>query len=138
MHRPRGGLLSNAGPSSAVLRTGSQRSSYLFIRYVQTILEVLRKHLDNRQRHRVGVKATLPVQVVVEEDLWDACFAVFAVKGSLDQSKLDATASQIFRGELVRAARKLERKYFKNKNVYSKVPRSEAFQRTNKAPITVK
>ena len=53
-----------------------------------------------------------------------------ASKGAL----VDATTGQVLQGDLVKLARELEMEYFKTKNVYTKVPREEAFQRLGKAP----
>ena len=50
----------------------------------------------------------------------------------------DATAGQRLRPELVKVARGVEKEYFKDKNVYTKRPRAEAFARMGRAPITVK
>ena len=41
-------------------------------------------------------------------------------------------------GELVRAGRQLELEYFERKRVWEKLPRSVAFSKTGKSPITVR
>ena len=51
---------------------------------------------------------------------------------------LDASTGQQLNEKLVRLARVLEMEYFDSKNVYTKVPRQEAFARAGKAPISVK
>ena len=50
----------------------------------------------------------------------------------------DSVTGQPLPEALVRAARQLELDYFKKKHVWDKVPRSEAWARTGKPPITVR
>ena len=64
---------------------------------------------------------------------------VFALLASISREGImDATTGQVLGGELVNVARELEMEYFKAKNVYTKVPREDAYRRAGKAPITVK
>ena len=51
---------------------------------------------------------------------------------------LDSLTGQPLDPELVRKARQEELKYFKDKGVWTKKPRQEAYQRMGKAPISVK
>ena len=64
--------------------------------------------------------------------------AFVLLAGMTKDGIVDATAGQALRTELVKVARELEMEYFKAKNVYTKVPREEAYRRAGKAPITVK
>ena len=69
----------------------------------KAILEGLRRHLDQQQRHRQGVKATFPLEAFSEEDNRDALFIALAAQAHLDQKEVgdvvDATTGQILRGE---------------------------------------
>ena len=51
---------------------------------------------------------------------------------------LDASSGQMLDERLVKKARLVEMQYFKDKNVYTKVTRDEAFRLTGRAPIAVK
>ena len=51
---------------------------------------------------------------------------------------INATTVQVVRENLVKVATKLEMEHFCTKNVHSKVPRAEVFQRAGKAAISVK
>ena len=50
----------------------------------------------------------------------------------------DAISGQVLEKDLVEQARREELEYFESKNVWYKRPRSEAFQKMGKAPISVK
>ena len=50
----------------------------------------------------------------------------------------DDLTGQVLRDELVRAARAAELAYFHSKNVWNKVPKSRARERTGRAPISVR
>ena len=51
---------------------------------------------------------------------------------------IDATTGQVLDERFVRKARLEEMVYFRDKNVYTKVPREESFKHTGKPPIEVK
>ena len=114
----------------------------------------MRNYLDNKGRRRPGINAVLPNGSF--EELSDAdlpkgsavgdsatsyrvseIFAM-AMKDRKLGDVIDATTGQVLRAELVKEARALEMEYFKNKNVYTKVPRAEAIRRTGKPQIIVK
>ena len=51
---------------------------------------------------------------------------------------VDDLTGQVLDERLVNKARRLEMEYFKQKDVYTKVPRSEAMRRTGRQPIGVR
>ena len=108
----------------------------------QAILEGLRNYLDKKGRHTSGVKATVPLAALAEEDSQMLLRLSSDAAGHQSQANekdiVDATTGQVLRRELVTAAKRVEMEYFQSKRVYDKVPRSEAFEKMGKAPITVK
>ena len=108
----------------------------------RAILEGLRNHLDQQGRYRRGARATLPVEALAEEDLWESLRAKVLALSSQGNSQLgdivDATTGQLLRGELVRSARQLEMKYFEDKKVYDKVPTKQCYDITGTGPITTR
>jgi hypothetical protein len=63
---------------------------------------------------------------------------IFMTGQGRDEKFVDSVTGQPLEHGLVKAARALELKYFKDKKVWEKRPREEAFRRTGKKPITVK
>ena len=106
----------------------------------QAILQGLRQYLDNTGRRTKGANAVLPTEALEEEHLEEACCGLLSM--TLEEQGfgdvVDATTGQILRGELVRQVRELEMQYFRHKDVYSKRPRAEAYQRTREPPIIIK
>ena len=71
------------------------------------------------------------------EKSWQALAMGWPIKAS-GQVIRDSVNGQLLLEALVRAARKLELEYFESKQVWEKVPRSEALARTGKRPISVR
>ena len=83
------------------------------------------------------------MQLVEEEDetpslLLDRSALLSTMHGRPKGAVVDASTGQLLDETRVRIARALEMEYFSSKNVYTKVPRQEAFARAGKAPMTVK
>ena len=63
---------------------------------------------------------------------------IMLVSNNIQNVYIDATTGQVLDGRLVKKARLLEMIYFKDKNVYTKVAREEAYRFTGRAPVAVK
>ena len=66
------------------------------------------------------------------------CSVSKCVKNTEVEVFKDSVTGQALDPVLVRAARRKEMEYFKSKNVWTKKPISEAYERMGKTPITVK
>ncbi len=112
----------------------------------KAILRGCRRQLIQDGRLVVGIVGIQhPETAMSDSQLERACARVLSLE--VEQSLLlagedevfkDAITGQPLRPELVRAARRQELEYFVAKGVWRKCPRSEAFSRQGKAPISVK
>ena len=125
--RGSGGICSKTGTQHIVCsgRTARQAAKYPF-EMCEAILRGLRDHVNGQGRLQPSLNAVLPRAEA------ETCFEDPVLLAISDGDVYDATTGQVLKGDLVSRARAEEMKYFLDKDVWTKRPRQEAFDRTGK------
>ena len=107
----------------------------------KAILQGIRNQMRHDHRLQEGIHGLQAQEIEMADvitNLLEVDTDVEACTMSKTGKILDSLTGQPLDPELVRKARQEELKYFKEKNVWNKRPRQEAYQRMGKPPISVK
>ena len=147
----KGGACSRRGGGHHAVASGkTARAAAVYpFRLCRAILRGCQRQLQRDGKLQAGLHGLQPAEdevmiavaeaiadCKVEED-WQALGMGWPSKANSKVIR-DSVTGQLLPEPLVRAARKLELEYFESKQVWEKVPRSEALARTGKRPISVR
>ena len=113
--------------------------------YPFALCKAILQGIRNQMRHDHRLQEGMCGLQALEVETQNVVANLFEIDGDVEactMSKagkvLDSLTGQPLDIELVRKARQEELKYFRDKGVWTKRPRQEAYQRMGKAPISVK
>ena len=141
----RGGVCSATMSQHAICsgKTAKEAAVYPF-KMCRAILQGLRQHLQKTGRTRDGLNAILPCCEtdldLVEGQERESSWVLSAVAGEATHHGdfYDTVTGQMLKGQLVTEARLTEMGWLKSKNVWTKVPVRESYEKTGKGPISTK
>ena len=102
-------------------------------RMCKAILQGLKRYLEKNHRTRDGMNAVLPPTEQEPESNLD-CEWLLLSSGDF----YDTTTGQVLKKQLVQEAGVTEMGWLDSKNVWTKVPVREAYDKTGKGPISAK